>query len=313
MIASEARVLVAGLVFACAVVACVRIPNPNHDGASGTGSETGDGDGDGDDNPSTGDGDGDPSTGDGDTDPTLGDGDGDMSSGDGDSTAGDGDGDAPCEVGVEGCPCTPLETCNEDLACVLGLCVDASSCAPVDDSVQISVQRNYAGMPPVLPMVPTTFVCSFSVSDGGNKALLQASNCNNNAALVSLNMELAPKLPPIEELFDQPLAATVTLVEADSGFYMRINVGGLDLYYVDGPTLFYEGVTMYPWALETFSSACGTTPSMCGETERLALFVDGGVVFDGNAGEASSAATAWVETNLDVCGVPEFEAAFIAH
>ena len=309
MIVSDPRTLVATL--ACAsLMACVRIPNPNFIAGEETGTmgETSTGDGDGDGDPS-GDGDGDPS-GDGDGDPS-GDGDGDLT--------GDGDGEATdtsmCEPGTLGCPCTVLETCDEDLACVLGECVDASSCDPVDDNVQISVQRDYAmGDPqPVPPMTPETFICSLgTVDNGDNSATLIASQCNDGV-LTGLTMQIEPVLPPLDEFFGAPLAASITLVEADDGFYMRINAAGLDLYYIDGPSLFYEGITMYPWAIGSFSSSCGETPSMCGVTERLAMLIDEGVVFDGNAGVASGEATAWVETNLDVCGVKEYEVALIAH
>ena len=77
-----------------------------------------------------------------------------------------------------------------------------------------------------------------------------------------------------------PLAASVTLVEAPEGFYMRLNAGGMDIYYVQGPSLFYEGITTYPWELAPFFSSCGATPSMCGQTERLAMLIDEVVLFD---------------------------------
>ena len=305
-----------GLIACVSVASCVLVPNPNHEEFAGseTGSETGDGDGD---DPSTttmpsGDGDGDDTA----TTMPTGDGDGDSGDGDGDTTtaSGDGDGDPNCEPGTLDCTCTVLEQCDEGLACVLGGCIDASSCGPVDDNVQVSVQRNYMGgdPQPVPPMSPTNFICSFTATDQGTSASLQISGCNN-ALLQSLTMSIAPKQAPLEELFDVPLAASVTLVEAPEGFYMRLNAGGMDIYYGQGPSLFYDGITSYPWEIAPFFSACGATPSMCGQTERLAMLIDDVVLFDGNAGIVSDTASAWIERNLDVCGVNEFEFVLIDH
>jgi hypothetical protein len=288
--------------------ACVRVPNPNYvaDGESGSetlesGSESaGDGDGDGD----GGDGDGDGDTGPGDGD---GDGDGDAE--------GDGDGD-PCAPGLEGCPCTVQETCDPGLACVLGDCVDASSCEPVNDSVQVGATPTYMGgdPPPEPPMEPATFICVLDGQDQGNGAVLNVHQCGDAELLQGLTITVQPKVAPIEELLGNPnLAATVTVVHKPEGFFARIEANGMDLYYIDGESLFADGITEYPWVIAPFSSACGTTPSMCGEVERLALLIDGGVVFDGNAGQASGAATAWVEEVIDDCGVLRYEVVLLAY
>lgn len=286
--------------------ACVRVPNPYHiaDGDSGSetfedsGSETsGDGDGEGE-----GDGDGD---GEGE-----GDGDGDGE-GEGD---GDGDGD-PCVPGAEGCPCMAAETCDDGLACVLGDCVDASSCDPVNDSVLVSATPTYlpSDPPPEPPMDPQTFICVLNGIDQGSKAVLNVQQCGSMELLQTLVIEVQPKVAPIEELLGNPnLAATVTIVQKPDGFFARIEANGLDLYYIDGESLFADGITEYPWAIAPFSSSCGMTPSMCGEVERLALLIDGGIVFDGNAGQASDAATAWVEESIDDCGVARYELVLLA-
>ena len=55
------------------------------------------------------------------------------------------------------------------------------------------------------------------------------------------------------------------------------------------------------------------TPTMSGELERLALYVDDGIVFDGNAGQPSSIATAWAETVIDECGVLRYEVALLSY
>ncbi|PRQ04691.1 hypothetical protein ENSA5_05650 [Enhygromyxa salina] len=280
---------------------CVRVPNPHYvaDGDSGsetfaddTGSDSQPGDGD------TGDGDGDTGHGKGD-------------SGDGDT--GDGDGDTDCEPGMAGCPCGVLESCEPGLACVLGDCIEADSCGPVNDAVQVSAVPTYMmGVDP--PMLPATFICVLNGQDQGNKAVLNVEQCGAMELLQGLVIEVQPKVAPIEELLGNPnLAATVTVVEEPEGFFVRIEANGMDLYYIDGTSLVADGITEYPWEVEPFSSSCGTTPTMCGEVERLAMLIDGGVVFDGNAEQASEAATAWIETNVDECGGRMYELVLLAY
>ena len=304
-----------GVLLACSVAfaaGCVLVPNPNHDGVaddSGTGStatETGTGDGD----PTT--------TGDGDphhppataTPPppaTV-----TATTGDGDPT-GDGDGDPMCNEGEEGCDCTPLETCDDGLACVLELCIPADACVPVDDNVAVSASPTYIGgdPPPPPPDMPASFICSLNGVDNGNSVTLNLG-CGGMDLLQSLVVTVQPKVSPIEDLVGN-LAATVTIVELPEGRFVKIDANGMQLYYVNGTALSAMGVTDYPWSIAPYSSACGTTPSMCGQNERLAMFVDGGTVFDGNAGQPSGSATAWIEKNLDVCGTIEYEFAVLAH
>jgi hypothetical protein len=284
-----------------ALVGCVRVPNPNFIADGESGSDTLAESGESSDT-LTGDGDGDPSTGDGDGDPTTGD--------------GDGDGDGDCVAGEEGCPCTPLETCNDGLACVLGDCISASSCDPVDDNVQVSATPTYMGgdPPPDPPMQPETFICVLAGLDNGNSATLNVQQCGNNELLQGLVVTVQPKVSPIEDLLGNPnLAATVSIVEKAEGMFIRINANGMDLYYLVGTALTAQGITEYPWAIAPFSSSCGTTQSMCGDVERLAMFIDGGVVFDGNAGQPSDAATAWVEEAIDDCGTKTYEMVLLAY
>jgi hypothetical protein len=291
------------LIAPLSLLACVRVPNPNFGGESesGTGaSETGDGDGDPTTTTTNGDGDGTPGDGDGD-----GDGAGD----------GDGDGSPDCVAGELGCPCTVLETCDDGLACVLGDCIDASSCDPVDDNVQVAATPTYmpGDPPPEPPASPAVFICALNGQDLGNRAVLDIQ-CDDAALLQHLTIEVQPKVTPIEELLGNPnLAATVHIVQKPEGLFIRVSANGYDLYYINGTALTADGITAYPWAIASFSSACGLTPSMCGTTERLALFVDDGVVFDGNAAQLSGAATAWVETAIDQCGTPQYELVLMAN
>jgi len=294
---------------------CVMVPNPNHvaEGESETFADTdggtdhaGDGDGD-----SPGDGDGSP-PGDGDGDPP-GDGDG--------SPPGDGDGDGPCLAGQEGCPCAPLATCDPGLACVLGVCYEASSCDPVNDAVALSYSATWAGdpfaEPPVPPMAPTTpevFICVLSGQQVQGAAVLTIHQCGDAAQLQQLVLQISPIVAPIAELLDTPnLAATVYVVEKPEGVFVRVNAKGMDYYYIDGTSLFAEGITAYPWAISPFSSACGQTPTLCGTLERLALLVDGGIVFDGNVGQPSAKATVWAKTIVDDCDTQKFKVGLLAY
>ena len=144
--------------------------------------------------------------------------------------------------------------------------------------------------------------------------MLTVQQCGGMELLQGLVIEVQPKVSPIEDLLGNPnLAATVTLVELPEGFFVRIDANGMELYYINGSTLFVDGITQYPWAIAPFSSSCGTTPTMCGEVERLAMLIDDGVVFDGNAEQASPAASAWIEENLDVCGANSYELALLAY
>ena len=294
---------------AATTIACVKIPNPYYvdeagsdtfADATGTG-ESGDGDGDGD--PTTGDGDGD-------GDPTTGDGDGD-----GEPTTGDGDGE-PCSPGELDCPCDMLQSCDDGLACVLGDCLAADSCGPVNDGVILSATPIWLGgdPPPEPPSTPATFICVLNGQVQGQKAVFSVQQCGAMALLQQLVLEIEPMVEPISELLGNPnLAATVTVVVKPEGFFVRIEANGMDLYYLNGTSLFAEGITEYPWAIAPFSSSCGQTPSMCGILERLALLVDDGIVFDGNAEQASDAATVWAETVLDECGVNQYEVALLAY
>jgi hypothetical protein len=194
------------------------------------------------------------------------------------------------------------------LACVLGSCLDADSCGPVDDAVQVSAAPIYLAEP---PLAPDTSICVLNGQIQGNRAVLEIQQCVG--MLSSMVIEIQPLVAPIEDLLGNPnLAASVTVVQAPEGFFARIDANGMDLYYIDGSTLFVDGITQYPWAIAPFSSACGTTPSMCGVNERLAMLVDDGVVFDGSAAQASDAATAWIEETLDVCGTNSSELALLA-
>ena len=132
--------------------------------------------------------------------------------------------------------------------------------------------------------------------------------------LQSLVVTIAPKVSPIEDLLGNPnLAATATIVELPEGLFVKIDANGMQLYYVNGTALSATGVTDYPWPVAPFSSACGTTLAMCGDVERLAMYIDGGTVFDGNAMQASGSATAWIERSVDVCGTIEYEFALLAY
>ncbi|HLT39800.1 MAG TPA: hypothetical protein VK034_26135 [Enhygromyxa sp.] len=297
-------VAVAGLALGCA-----KVPNPFYVDEAGSetladgGSET-NGDGDGD---PTGDGDGDGEpTGDGDGEPT-GDGDGDPT--------GDGDGDSTCTPGELGCLCGVLETCDDGLACVLDKCVDASSCAPVDDFVQLSASPTWGGGdPPVAPTEPYVAICVLDGQLQGNQAVLNVHQCGGPGILQQLVLTVQPIVSPLDQLLGNPnLAATVTVVEKPEGLFVRIEAAGMAFYYVNGTSLVADGVTDYPWALAPFSSSCGQTPTMCGTLERLALLVDGGTVYDGNAGQPSPAATAWAETVVDDCGALRYELALLAY
>jgi hypothetical protein len=309
---TRAKLRCVGLVGALTTIGCAKVPNPHYVEEAGSDTfadESGDGD------PTTGDGD--PTTGDG--DPTTG--DGDPTTGDGDPTTGDGDptGDGDCVAGELGCACTPVfETCADGLACVVGICVDASSCAPVNDSVQVSWSATWGTpdieLPPMAPSSPQPVICVLNGQVVGNKAVLTASQCGDMSVIVQLNIEVQPLVEPISALLGNPnLAATVTAVVTPDGFYARIDAAGMQLFFAEGTSLYAEGVTDYPWPIAAFSSACGQTPVGCGVLERLALFVDGGTVFDGNAGQPSANATAWVETVVDECEVLNYELVLLGH
>jgi hypothetical protein len=197
---------------------------------------------------------------------------------------------------------------------VLGSCHDADSCGPVNDAVQVSAVPTYIDLG-VPPATPQTFICVLNGMAQGNKAVLNVQQCvGPGDLLTSMVIEVQPMVSPIEELLGNPnLAASVTLVELPEGFFVRIDANGMEFYYISGTTLFVDGVTQYPWAIAPFSSACGTTPSMCGEVERLAMLIDDGVVFDGNAEQASGAATAWIEDNLDACGENQYKLVLLAY
>lgn len=282
---------------------CVMVPNPHADELGGETIADSDSDSETGDRPGEGDGDGES--------PSDGDGDGD---GDGDDELGDGDGDSHCVAGKPGCPCTVLETCDDGLACVLDKCVRANSCEPVDDFVQLSASPSWAGDPPMAPSEPQISICALAGQLQGNQAVLSIQQCSGSSVLQQLVLTIQPVLAPLEQLLGNPnLAATVTVVKLPEGLFVRVEADGMDLFYVDGTSLFADGVTSYPWPIAPYSSACGSTPAGCGELERLALHVDGGAVFDGNAGQPSPMATAWVETLIDECGVLKYEVVLLAH
>jgi len=156
-------------------------------------------------------------------------------------------------------------------------------------------------------------ICALNGQMQGNQAVLNIQQCSGSGVLQQLVLTVQPIVAPLEQLLGNPnLAATVTVVERPEGFFVRVEAEGMDLFYVSGTSLVAEGVTTYPWNIVAYSSECGLTPAMCGELERLALYVDGGVVFDGNAGQPSSAATVWAETVIDDCGVLRYELAALA-